>query len=86
MDVGGGIGVISIVLSRVLGCNCTMVEVNDRAIELSRKNIDLNHLGNYVKVIKSDAYENIDETYDFVITNPPIRAGKKVIYKNKSLN
>jgi len=34
-----------------------------------------------VRVIKSDAYENVNGMYDFVITNPPIRAGKKVVYK-----
>ena len=81
LDVGGGIGVISIVLSKSLGCCCDMVEVNDRAIALSNKNIVLNHLLESVRVIKSDAYENVDEKYDFVITNPPIRAGKQVVYK-----
>ena len=81
LDVGGGIGVISIVLSSILRCNCDMVEVNDRAIELTNKNIKLNHLEDRVRVIKSDAYENVNGMYDFVITNPPIRAGKKVIYK-----
>lgn len=81
LDVGGGIGVISIVLSKVLDCHCDMVEINDRAIELSRKNIKLNHLENRVNVIKSDVYENVSEIYDVVITNPPIRAGKKVIYE-----
>ena len=81
LDVGGGIGVISIVLSRLLSCECTMVEINERAIELAKRNIVANHLDGYVKVINSDVYENISEIYDFVITNPPIRAGKKVVYK-----
>ena len=81
LDVGGGIGVISIVLSRLLNSDCTMVEVNDRAIDLSNRNIKTNHLESSVRVIKSDAYENINDSYDFVITNPPIRAGKQVIYK-----
>ena len=26
-------------------------------------------------------YENIDKKYDFIITNPPIRAGKDIVYK-----
>ena len=58
-----------------------MVEINDRAIDLSNKNIKINHVENSVNVIKSDVYENIKDKYDFVITNPPIRAGKKVVYK-----
>lgn len=81
LDVGGGIGVISIVLSKVLGSVCDMVEINDRAIELSNKNIKVNHLEDRVKTIKSNVYENVCETYDVVITNPPIRAGKKVVYE-----
>ena len=81
LDVGGGVGVISIALSRVLGVSCDMVEVNDRAIDLSIKNIKLNKLESYVNVIKSDAYETVSKTYDYVITNPPIRAGKKWFIK-----
>ena len=81
LDVGGGIGIISIILSRLLNCESTMVEINDRAIDLSRKNINVNHVENSVNVIKSDVYENVKDKYDFVITNPPIRAGKIVIYK-----
>lgn len=81
LDVGGGLGVISIVLSKILECKCDMLEINDRAIELANKNIKLNGVFNSVNVIKSDAYENVDDRYDFVITNPPIRAGKKVVYK-----
>lgn len=81
LDVGGGLGVISIVLSKVLGCKCDMVEINDRAIELANKNVKLNGVFDNVGVIKSDAYENVNEIYDFVITNPPIRAGKQVVYE-----
>ena len=28
----------------------------------------------------SDAFENVEGEFDYVITNPPIRAGKRVIY------
>ena len=80
LDVGSGIGVISIVLARVLNCNCDMVEINDRAIDLSLKNCKTNHVENMIKSIKSDVYENVNDKYDFIITNPPIRAGKKVVY------
>ena len=80
LDVGGGLGVISIVLAKVKNCNCDMLEINERAIELARKNINLNGVFDKVRVIKSDAYENVCGKYNFVITNPPIRAGKKVVY------
>ena len=32
-----------------------------------------------IDVIESDVYENVHDTYDLVISNPPIRAGKKVV-------
>jgi 16S rRNA (guanine1207-N2)-methyltransferase len=80
LDVGGGIGVISIVLSKVSDCTCDMVEINPRAIDLAKENSKLNKVEDKVKVLMSNAYESVCETYDYVITNPPIRAGKKVVY------
>ena len=60
----------------------TMLDINERALGLAKKNIKLNKLNN-IKVIESDGFSNISaqEIYDVIITNPPIRAGKKVIYK-----
>lgn len=81
LDVGGGIGIISIILAKLLNSKCQMVEINDRAIQLSIKNIKLNDVEDSVTTIKSDVYENVRDKYDFIITNPPIRAGKKVVYK-----
>ena len=81
LDVGSGIGVISIALAKVLKCNCDMVEINDRAIDLSLKNCKVNHVENMVRCVKSDVYEMVNDKYDFIITNPPIRAGKKVVYR-----
>jgi 16S rRNA (guanine1207-N2)-methyltransferase len=81
LDVGGGLGIISIVLAKVLGCSCDMVEINDRAIDLACKNVKINGVMDKVNVIKSNAYENVSDQYDYVITNPPIRAGKKVVYE-----
>ena len=81
LDVGSGIGVISIVLAKVLNSKCDMVEINDRAIDLSLKNCKINHVENMVSCLKSDVYEKVNDKYDFIITNPPIRAGKKVVYR-----
>ena len=58
----------------------TMLDVNHRALELATRNSKLNNTNN-IKVIESDGFENIDNSYDTIITNPPIRAGKSVIYK-----
>lgn len=82
LDVGCGYGVIGIILSKNKNVkNVTMLDVNRRALELARKNIVLNKVDKIVAVIESDGFSNISSVYDTIITNPPIRAGKAVIYK-----
>lgn len=80
LDIGCGYGVIGIVISKMLKSNVTMSDINERAINLTNKNIELNGIKN-VSVIVSDGYEKIFQIYDTIITNPPIRAGKEVIYE-----
>lgn len=77
LDVGCGYGFMGIVLNKVLGADITMVDVNKRALHLTKRNLDANNIK--AKVIESNAYENIDDKYDVIITNPPVRAGKKVL-------
>lgn len=80
LDVGCGYGVIGIILSKNNNASSiTMLDVNHRALELAKKNINLNKVE--AKIIESDGFENIKEEYDTIVTNPPIRAGKIVIYQ-----
>ena len=79
LDIGCGYGTIGLSISKVYdNTNVMMCDVNKRAIELTRNNILLNKINN-AKVIESNVYENILDKYDVIITNPPIKAGKKVI-------
>lgn len=55
-----------------------MVDVNERALDLARRNAKFNQINN-VNIYQSDIYEQVDKKYGLVITNPPIRAGKKVV-------
>jgi 16S rRNA (guanine1207-N2)-methyltransferase len=57
-----------------------MVDINQRAIELSLENVNYHNLNN-VNCFLSNGFENINKTYDRIVINPPIRAGKEVIYK-----
>ena len=58
----------------------TSVDVNPRAVELTQLNCDQNQAE--CNVLVSDGFSQLKESsYDAVITNPPIRAGKKVIYQ-----
>ncbi len=81
LDLGCGYGVIGIVVSRFSkNSHVIMCDVNNRALDLARRNILKNKVEN-VEVIESDGFENINDKFDTIITNPPIRAGKTVIYQ-----
>lgn len=79
LDMGCGYGVFGIVLNKLTSCAVDMVDVNLRAIHLSEINIRENHCQN-ISVFESNVYENINSKYSCIVTNPPIRAGKKVVY------
>lgn len=77
LDVGCGYGFIGIVLSKILNVKGTLIDVNKRAVHLTKRNMDLNNVN--IEVLVSSCYENVTDKYDLIITNPPIRAGKKVL-------
>mgnify|MGYP002853481070 CR=1 FL=1 len=79
LDMGCGYGVFGIILNKITSCSTDMVDVNLRAIHLAERNIRENHCSN-IRVFESNTYENIHSKYNSIITNPPIRAGKKVVY------
>ena len=76
LDVGCGYGFIGITLSKTMDSNIDMIDVNKRAIHLT--NINIKNLKANARVFLSDVYENVNKKYDVIISNPPIRAGKKV--------
>lgn len=77
LDMGCGYGVIGIVLAdHNKSAQFTLADINQTAVDLSKQNAIKNGIKNIYSVIKSDCYQNILDTYDFIITNPPIRAGK----------
>lgn len=80
LDVGCGYGVFGIILNKILGVKVTMCDVNRRALHLAEKNIKENKCSD-CSVIESSCYQNINSKYSTIITNPPIRAGKKVVYE-----
>lgn len=82
LDLGCGIGPVGVVIGDLYKeANITMVDVNQRAVMLSQLNIKANNVFNAGKIIASDGFEAIEEeTFDVIMTNPPIRAGKKTIF------
>ncbi len=79
LDLGCGYGVVGIYLAKSHQLSVDMVDVNKRAIELSKQNSTLNKVD--TSVYQSDGLTNVEGKFDLIITNPPIRAGKTVYYK-----
>lgn len=79
LDMGCGYGVFGIVLSKVTGAIVDMIDVNLRAIHLTEMNIKENHIEN-ARVFESNCYDKVSKKYTSIVTNPPIRAGKKIVY------
>lgn len=81
LDLGCGYGVIGISIIKYLGLNCDMIDVNGTAVELANHNLMLNGLRSGAKVFKSNGFEQVSDNYDFIITNPPIKTGKKLLFE-----
>ena len=79
LDVGCGYGPLGLSLVKTQGVHATMVDVNTRALDLARKNAAFNQVE--AKIFQSNVYDQVEESCDHSISNPPIRAGKKVVHE-----
>lgn len=79
LDVGCGYGFMGITLAKKYNVSADLIDVNQRAIHLAKKNIGINKVK--ARAFLSDIYENITDKYDLIITNPPIRAGKIIVLR-----
>ncbi len=81
LDLGCGWGAIGVAIARAnKQARVVMADVNHRALGLAKENCQRN--GVTAEVIESDGMSAVmDRHFDAVVTNPPIRAGKQVIYQ-----
>lgn len=79
LDFGCGYGPIGIYLKKKYNVNIDMIDINKRAINLAIKNAKLNSVN--VMIFESNIYDQVTKKYDYIITNPPIRVGKKILYE-----
>lgn len=81
LDLGCGWGAIGVSLAKTMpACRVTMADVNLRALSLAGDNAA--RAGVACETVESDGFASLEgRLFDAVVTNPPIRAGKQVIYK-----
>lgn len=79
LDLGCGWGAVGTILGKIHpALQVTMSDVNARAVELATQNAQAH--GVKANVIQSDGFEGIEGEFDHILFNPPIRAGKQVVY------
>ena len=79
LDFGCGYGPIGIYLKKTFDIEVDAVDINERAMNLAKKNAELNKVN--INIFESNIYENVKNKYDYIVTNPPIRVGKKILYQ-----
>ena len=80
LDLGCGWGPVGVSLGKTFeNVSIVMSDVNERALELAKGNASRN--GVKAEGILSDGLDQVEGVFDYIITNPPIRAGKQVIYR-----
>jgi len=83
LDVGCGYGPMGLALAHAYPARLVeMVDVNERALSLARRNAEANNIRN-VKVYESNTYDQVPQGRQFaaIVSNPPIRAGKQVVHR-----
>ena len=81
LDLGCGYGPVGIVLKRIFPeITINMTDINERALALASRNAINNHV-KFANIFASDAHEGVEASYDVILTNPPVRAGKKTVFR-----
>lgn len=80
LDLGTGYGPIALFAANQYPQSQIIAsDINQRALLEAKRNFKVNGLAATVEVVESDLFAKIDQDFDLILTNPPIRAGKKVI-------
>lgn len=79
LDLGCGYGPIGIVLGKTYDLSVTFSDVNSKALRYTKENLEVNGFSG--NVIESDGFQQIEGYFDHITLNPPIHAGKQVIFQ-----
>ena len=80
LDMGCGYGAIGVAVGCAYpACTVVMADINERAVALAVANARSN--GVRAEALASDGFQALaGRTFDLILQNPPIRAGKQTIY------
>lgn len=79
LDLGCGYGFLGLAIKYLNpACQVALCDINQRAVELSRRNAAA--LGLNADIFPSDGLAVVTGSFDHIITNPPVKAGKALYY------
>jgi len=85
LDVGCGVGIISLLLTRDFNINTTIIDKQESMLQYAKRNFSLNNLKS--KSYLSDFLEfNEKEEFDFIVSNPPFYSSSVTQSENEVLN
>lgn len=80
IDMGCGYGPVAVILAQKFPNKAIFAyDINRRAVQLTKRNAIKNHVK--IETNESNLFENVNVKGDIIISNPPIRAGKDVVFK-----
>lgn len=85
LDIGTGSGVIAITLEKLnKNSTVTATDISKKALKVAQKNQKLHKTK--VKFIKTNLYQNVNEKFDVIISNPPYIENDSKNIENKVKN
>ena len=78
LDIGTGSGCIPISLCKYSDVRCTSVDINIKALEVAKENAKINSVFDRINFIESDIFQNVNEKFDMIISNPPYIPSKDI--------
>ncbi|MBD3310301.1 methyltransferase [Candidatus Woesearchaeota archaeon] len=81
LDLGCGYGPVGLAVAKDCPeCEIVMTDVNRRAFQLAKRNVELNSTAN-ATVVRGDMYENVRGSFNTILLNPPVNAGRKLCFE-----
>ena len=81
LDIFSGSGCMGIYANKILKSNITFSDIKNSFLKQIKLNCKLNNIQNY-KIIKSNIFKKINNSYDLILANPPYIPKKDLIQKS----